>query len=274
MQTRSNNVNQVEEGISFRDALTGAAPEKRGLGSYLLLTRTVSASFAETIKSAEPISTVLIGLLFFNDAIPLRTYLTLVPICAGVGLSCFQNQEFSLPGFLLAAASNICFSSRAVLAKKLSISHADTIDEINLFADISQFGLMFLVPFAVLLEGSRLWEFISDFSQAPDKTPVNSTQFQQEDANTPSVGYLCVLLLLNGTMFACYNLTSYLVLKHVDLMTHSVLNVFRRVFIILVTSFYFAVYLSPFNMLGIAIAVVGVFLFGYCRSTEVPKSLL
>eukprot|EP01035_Chromulina_nebulosa_P032989 gene32989-44136_t len=50
----------------------------------------VSTSFAETVKSAEPISTTLIGLLFFKERNATLTYLTLLPICFGVGISCFH----------------------------------------------------------------------------------------------------------------------------------------------------------------------------------------
>eukprot|EP00981_Chlorochromonas_danica_P002482 scaffold474_cov169-Ochromonas_danica.AAC.17 len=89
----------------------------------------VSAAFAETIKSSEPISTVLIGMVFFSEGVSLRTYLTLLPITLGIAISCYNNDSFHLLGFILAAASNICFSSRAVLTKKMNLSYPDSLDE-------------------------------------------------------------------------------------------------------------------------------------------------
>jgi solute carrier family 35 protein E1 len=221
----------------------------------------VSAGFAETVKSAEPISTILIGLFFFRETSSLRTYLTLVPICLGVGISCYHNEEFSMAGFLLAAGSNVCFSSRAVLAKKMSVTHTEAMDEINLFAKISIYGVMFLLPITAFMEGRGLMDLFRDL-----RTNMTSTE--------DSASHILALLALNGSMFACYNLMSYVVLRHLDLVTHSVLNVFRRVVIIVFTSVYFALYLSPFNMIGILIAVAGVLLFGYFRTTDKPKSLL
>ncbi len=174
---------------------------------------------------------------------------------------------------MLAAASNFCFSSRAVLVKKLNMSYPESIDEMNLFAYISLYGLLILIPITILIEGSELIDIIKG-TALEVYTQEFDFQLLIVREIPANMFYLLLLLVVNGTMFACYNLSSYLVLKHVDLMTHSVLNVFRRVFIILVTSFYFAVYLSPFNLFGIGIAVVGVVLFGYCRAIDIPKSLL
>lgn len=58
------------------------------------------------------------------------------------------------------------------------------------------------------------------------------------------------------------------VLGRTDLVTHAVLNVFRRVFIILFTSYYFSVHLSTLNAFGVTMAVAGVLLFSYSKSTE------
>jgi drug/metabolite transporter (DMT)-like permease len=93
----------------------------------------VSASFAETVKAGEPISSVLIGLFFFHEGTTLPTYLTLIPICLGVGVSSMQDVSFDILGFLAAAASNICFSSRAVLTKYMfKTQHHGFMDEVSI----------------------------------------------------------------------------------------------------------------------------------------------
>lgn len=213
----------------------------------------MTAAFAETIKSSEPISTVLIGLLFLSEGVSTRTYLTLLPICLGVGISCYSNDSFDLLGFAFAAASNICFSSRAVLAKKLHLTYPDSLDEISLFMNISLEGLVFLVPIMVIFEGRGIMAHM---------------HYEPFEAGQSSITTLAGLLLVNGTMFAAYNLVSYLVLRRTDLITHSVLNAFRRVFIIMFTTYYFQNHISTFNCLGILIAVLGVLLFGYFRSSD------
>lgn len=224
----------------------------------------VSAGFAETIKSAEPLSTVMIGFILLKEVNSAKTYSTLIPICLGVGLSCYHNEDFNVYGFLLAAASNVCFSGRAVLAKKLHVNYPDSLDEINLFAYISLIGLVFLIPITAMYEGSALLDLYHTSGENADLN-LNNSIF---------AGSFSTLFLINGSMFAVYNLMSYVVLKHTDLVTHSVLNCFRRVFIIVFTSLYFGLHLSLFNMTGISIAVLGVMLFGYFRAAEKAKPLL
>lgn len=229
----------------------------------------VSTSFAETVKSSEPISTTLIGLIFFKERNSLSTYLTLVPICCGVGISCFHSDNFNLAGFLLAGASNICFSSRAVLAKKMSISFPDIIDEIEMFASISLKGLYFLIPLFIFWEGSgvELLKMLFTRNYTMKSSFIVSTTTYNE---SPIILY--GLVVLNGMMFACYNLVSYVVLRKTDLVTHAVLNVFRRVVIILFTAYFFGSELSLLNIFGVVVAVTGVLLFGYFRSMEKSKS--
>ena len=182
----------------------------------------------------------------------MSTYLTLLPICLGVSISCMHDGSFGFVGFLCAAASNLCFSSRAVLTKHLFRVQKEsiTMDEVCLFTHISQIGLLVLVPLTVVVEGRTIWGHFTD-----------------RTAHVDFVG-LALLLVLNGFFYSVYNLTSFLVLSRTDLITHAVFNVFRRVVIIVFTSCYFSIALSSLNVVGIAIAVVGVLLFCYSRSRE------
>jgi solute carrier family 35 protein E1 len=208
----------------------------------------VTASFAETVKSAEPISSVLMGFVVLNEVASLPTYLTLIPICAGVAISCFHDDSFAFNGFLYAAASNICFSGRAVLAKRLLKQYPGSISEVEMFRLISLMGLVVLVPLTIISEGTDIYAF-----------------FSGDATMTQTYWELLSLLFLNGCAYAVYNLTSFLVLARTSLVTHAVLNCFRRVFIIVFTSYYFNVEISQFNMLGVALAVLGVMLFAYCK---------
>ena len=211
----------------------------------------VTASFAETVKSAEPISSVIMGFFVLKEEATLATYLTLIPICAGVSISCFHDDSFALSGFLFAAASNICFSARAVLAKKLLKQYPGSITELEMFRLISLMGLAVLVPLTLVTEGTEIYAFLSG--------DATMTQTYWE---------LLSLLFLNGLAYSVYNLTSFLVLGRTNLVTHAVLNCFRRVFIIVFTAMYFNVEISQFNMLGVVLAVIGVCLFAHYRALK------
>jgi uncharacterized membrane protein len=172
-------------------------------------------------------------------------------------VSCYHDNAFNLLGFALAALSNLGFSSRAVLTKRLNTAHPDAIDDINLFFKISLYGLVLLIPITLLFEGTAIAEILK---QSVYEKSASSTDF--------NLFLFLFLLLLNGCLFATYNLTSYVVLRKTDLITHSVLNAFRRVFIIIFTTIYFNSSLSIMNLFGIFLAITGVVLFGYFRSND------
>ena len=201
-----------------------------------------NANFAETIKSAEPVSSVILGYFILREVSSRLTYATLLPICVGVALSCIGETDFNAGGFLFAALSNFCFSYRAVAAKQLYIAAPAQVDEVRLFADISFVGLIIMAILTVLLEAPS-WASMTNF---------------------PPWSVLC-LCAVNGCAYTAYNLLSFLALNRSTVMTHAVLNVFRRVVIIMFTATYFDVHLSVLNMLGVVIAVTGVVCFVYSK---------
>jgi drug/metabolite transporter (DMT)-like permease len=216
----------------------------------------VTAAFAETVKSTEPFTTVAIGLMLYRESVSWRTYFTLVPICFGVAFSCYNNDSFHALGFLLAFASNFCFSLRAVLAKRLNLIHNEHLDETQLFFHISTQGLLYLLPITLIFERRALYDLFFVRTLVLEGSSIGRF--------TGLVG----LFMLNGLLFAVYNLVSYLVLRRTDLVTHSVLNAFRRVFIIMFTTLYFHLSLSAFNMIGVFVAVCGVIAFGLSKARD------
>lgn len=206
----------------------------------------VHVSFAETIKAGEPISSVLIGLLILNESNSMQTYLSLLPICIGVSISCIGDFGFKLSGFIFSLLSNFCFSYRAVMSKHLLKVHAMKYDEIELFYYISTLGLVLLVPLCCYVEGTKVIGLLS--------------------MNGNIAKYLVPLYLANGLAYSTYNIMSILVLSRTDLVTHAVLNAFRRVFIIVSTSFYFHVHLSSLNISGVFVAILGVILFALAKA--------
>jgi len=216
-----------------------------------------TASSVETIKAGEPLTTVLLGLLLLKESYSSSTYLSLLPICGGVALACYNNDYFHAWSFALAMASNFCFSARSVYTKVLNASNVSGFDEVNLFYAISWRGLVFLLPVTLLMEGRTVLEIA--FGNKGGIIGMGDV------SSSSNFAIIALLLMLNGAMFAFYNLASYAVLKRTELVTHSVLNVFRRVFIIAFTSVYFHVPLTVYSIVGVGLATMGVLLFSTSR---------
>lgn len=216
-------------------------------------------SSVETIKASEPVSSVLLGQLFYPESVSFLTYVSLVPIIFGVGMSCIgDSASFPFWCSLFALLSNLGFSGRAVAAKVLQKEHAahgESADELLMFAQISCIGVCIILPFA----------FYFDYD-------VMSV-YMNSNASGGIIGAdLIQIWLFNGVFYTIYNLTSFLVLTRTNVVTHAVLNACRRVVIIAATSFYFETPLSSKIMIGVTIALIGVVCFGISKNLNRKSS--
>jgi len=143
--------------------------------------------------------------------------------------------------------SNICFSGRAVAAKRL-YTVGDKPDETLLFARISVLGLVLLVPMAFVMDRNVVLDHNWDVRGQDTKFQFLGT------------------LLLNSLAYTTYNLASFLVLSRTNLVTHAVLNACRRVVIILFSAWFFSVHISSINVWGIVISILGVVWFAVSKS--------
>jgi hypothetical protein len=81
-----------------------------------------------------------------------------------------------------------------------------------------------------------------------------------------SVSKLILLCVFNGFCYSLYNQSSFMVLGRVTFVSHATFNVMRRVFIIVFTSWWFAIVISPTNMIGIFMAMSGFALFLFLKA--------
>lgn len=200
------------------------------------------APFVETVKAAEPISTVALAAALLGERESLGSYLSLLPVCAGVGMASMGGDSFNTGAFVLSLLANIGFSARAVLAKRLRGVQAGGGgggDDVRLFFAVSVQGAMMLLPAAVLIDGGTLLAAPTGFAW----------------------GAYVAHLALNGLAYSVYNLLSFMVLSRVNVATHAVLNAVRRLLMIIFTSYYFGELRTTLNSVGVVVAVGGVCLY-------------
>lgn len=150
----------------------------------------------------------------------------------------------------VAVISNFCFSYRAVLAKQLGVQFPGEVDEITLFARIAATGCALMLPLTLLLEGRGVIALLLAEDRGSGFLPAPA---------------LLLLLFGNGLTYCAYNVLSFFVLYRTDIMLHAVLNVCRRMTIIVFTACFFQVHVSPLNAGGIVLALLGVLLFSTRR---------
>lgn len=154
-------------------------------------------------------------------------------------------------------ASNFCFSYRAVLAKQLYVLFPAHMDELTLFARIASTGCLLLLPLTLLWEGKGIHAFLLS----------GGTESGSRDSEEGlSVSSLLLLLIGNGAAYYLYNVLSFFVLNRTNILVHAVLNVCRRMAIIVFTALYFSVHVSGLNAAGVVLALCGVLLFSLKRT--------
>jgi len=201
---------------------------------FLLTNAAIAAaapSFVETVKAAEPLTTVALAGLVLGERERPATLLALLPIVAGVATACSGGGAFSATGGALALASNVAFSGRAVLTKSLKRRHAGSPaarSDACLFYHVARGGLLVLLPTALILEARPLLASAAGGSAA-------------------GAARVACLFAANGAAHALYNGVSFAVLARVSIATHAVLNILRRVLVIGAAAAVFATPLSAAN---------------------------
>eukprot|EP00980_Cylindrotheca_fusiformis_P029528 scaffold23499_cov109-Cylindrotheca_fusiformis.AAC.5 len=206
-----------------------------------------SASFVETIKASEPITSAILAVSWGLEVLTNVEVTSLATIICGVLLSTLgnapSNNDSVGASFLsctIVMASNLCFSFRGLYQKLFQSrsSHSVLMDDLNLQYRMQQMGMIvFIVP-TILWEGPSVVEHIY---QVWTKVGLVTSGIM--------LRYIG-LSILNAVAFASYNLASTYLLSRISVVHHAALNCIRRIFAIVVTSVVFA---NPISMTGVLV---------------------
>lgn len=233
----------------------------------------VSVAFTHTVKATEPFFSVALTPSILGDIPTWGILGSLFPIVAGVALASATEVSFNWIGFLCAIGSNIALQSRNVLSKKLmkqqsikstegivngggihiqtSQRHAEeeeramvSLDNINLFSTMTILALMLLAPICYFWEGLPL------FSAAATQSVTHMSTMR-----------LYTMLGIGGICRCMDVLSSYMILKRVSPVTHSVGNCVKRAVVIGVSIVFFKTQMTLLNIIGTVLALSGVLLY-------------
>ncbi|KAL8139516.1 hypothetical protein V2J09_005537 [Rumex salicifolius] len=206
----------------------------------------VAVSFTHTIKAMEPLFTVSPSLWVVSS---------LVPIVGGVALASLTEVSFNWTGFYSVMVSNLVNQSRNVFSKKLMTKKEETLDDVNLFSIMTIMSFILLMPAAFLIDGVRFTPSYLQYAM---------------DSQGLTVKMLATKLVLSAMCLHYYQQISYVILLMVSPVTHSVGNCLKRVVVIVSSVIFFRTPVSPANLLGTTLALIGVFLYTKARKIK-PK---
>jgi len=246
----------------------------------------VNVSLAETLRSAEPIFSVLFAKLWLKEEfISSLTLLSLVPIVLGGAFSSGGDATFNVGGLFFVCMSNTAFALRSIVTKRLKQVYAGFVarasvhgsvhganvrarrrDAINVFYEVSLIGLNWLVLGTLAIE-VLIALLLSEAQQDAYSLFPHLLAMRGEDWRA-----LIPLVLLNGLTYALYNQMSFLVLSFVSVVSHAVANSVRRVVTIVASVWYFRNPVSAQNAAGMTLAIAGVVLYSLSKSYDEART--
>jgi len=229
-----------------------------------------AASFVETVKAAEPITSATVAGCYGIESITGPQKASLGTIVAGVLLATLGNSSSSsgvsdqsaavqpLAATLLSAAivmtSNLCFSFRGLYQKLFRrVASAHVLDDLNLQYRMQWTGVLLLAGPVVV------FDFLPTLCW---KTYPWSTTIS--DSGSSPIQFL-ILAIINGAAFTSYNLASTFILSRISVVHHAALNCLRRVFAIVMTSLLFGVPITAVGAMGIGLAMAGFMLYTHYK---------
>lgn len=200
-------------------------------------------SLAMVLRSAEPLTTLCLGTLLLppsEQPAPRKLY-ALLPVVIGCSLSAVGAHGPSARALLLVSASNICFSLRGILGRRVKAAHGT--GPIQLFFQMCVLGAamqVFLLFCRVLVSGGS----------ATGASLISTLRLR------PGT------LLLCGLSFYSQLQLSFICLGRMSAVSHSLVNSMRRPATIAAAIAFAPAPLTALNWAGVVVACVGALLYG------------
>ena len=217
----------------------------------------LAASFSETVRGMEPLTSFILVRLFAAHGGTLTKGMAggLALVLVGAVINIWAQPAFELSGLLLGLLANCAFSSRGLLVTQLQdAAHRNTrtiveatdkrcggglgyasgtVDPLGLFAAQHVLGLLLLTPVALFMEGDSCAVALLHRSHARR------------------------IAVCSALGFFAYNFSSLVVLLLVDAVSHSVLNTSRRAITIVASAVVFQNAMSLSSGGGIVLTIGG-----------------
>lgn len=181
--------------------------------------------------------------------------MAVVQICVGVALTIVGSVETSTFGLTIIFFSILSTAFRSVLYK-MTIEDPDwTLSPYSIYLNTSCVSFILFLP-CYMIKVLYMRVLDEDFSYL-------SLQF---DLNVGRV------LVAASVFNFLYNLMSIIILGKLATLTHSVINVTKRMFVVYSTKMFFATVITPIQIVGLILADTGLLIYTYLKLGMETKS--
>lgn len=219
------------------------------VSSHISILR-LPVSYTHTVKALMPVFTVFLSKLILNETHTRTIYLTLIPIISGVLLATMTEIFFDLGGIICAIISTGAFSLQNIYSKK--VLHDIDIHQLQLLEHINLIALVFYLPIWFIIDGVTIFSGHAQFDWA-------------------DLYYTVLCGLLSSLCNVGQNVFAFTVINAVTPLSYAVANVTKRLVIITGSILTFKDPISLLSGMGIAIAIVGVYLYNRAKLSSLEK---
>ena len=207
----------------------------------------VSVPFHQIMRSTTPVITVAAYRMFYGRSYSTETYLSLIPIVLGVGMTTYGEYYFTLAGFLLtflgvvlAVAKTI--ATNRIMTGALKLSPMETLMRMSPLAFVQA---LFISWVSGELSGAA--------SQAGAAAVAGRAA---AGANLSPTGML-LALIGNGVLAFALNVSSFTANKAAGALTMTVCGNVKQCLTVLLGIIFFNVTIGLFNGLGMIVSLAG-----------------
>lgn len=202
--------------------------------------RFLPVSFNQAVGATTPFFTAVFAYLITVEREAWLTYLTLVPVVAGVVIASGGEPSFHLYGFIVCILATAARALKTVLQGILLSSEGEKLNSMNLLLYMAPIAVLLLLPATLIMEPNVLAMTIA---------------LARQDVK------IVYYLTFNSTLAYFVNLTNFLVTKHTSALTLQVLGNAKGAVAVVVSIILFRNPVSVTGMLGYTLTVCGVILY-------------
>ncbi|XWS55573.1 hypothetical protein CRYUN_Cryun09bG0011900 [Craigia yunnanensis] len=202
--------------------------------------RYLPVSFNQAIGATTPFFTAVFAYVMSKKTESWVTYMTLIPVVAGVIIASGAEPSFHLFGFLMCVSATASRAFKSVLQAILLSSEEQKLNSMNLLMYMAPIAVAILLPATLLMERNVV---------------AITVALARKDIK------IVYYLLFNSSLAYFVNLTNFLVTKHTSALTLQVLGNAKGAVAVVVSILIFRNPVSLIGMLGYSLTVLGVVLY-------------
>ncbi|TNY19377.1 triose-phosphate transporter family-domain-containing protein [Rhodotorula diobovata] len=195
----------------------------------------VSVPFHQVVRAMTPLFTIVMTAVLFRKRHSRQTYLSLVPVVAGVVFATYGDYSFTPWGFILTLIGTFLAALKTIITNRVQVGRLK-LHPLDLLVRMSPLAFMQCVFFG--------W-----WSGELDRV--------REYAATEMTQNKAIALLMNGAIAFGLNVVSFTANKKTSALTMTSLPNVKQVLTIVLAVIIFNVVLNPTNLLGITLTLCG-----------------